>query len=280
MSNKKITIRVNELIQPVPVGFTLEELRDQVKPDADILVVNGFRSEPTVNLKEGDQVVLICRGETPKADELENLMVARHTPGVHERMKKSTVGIAGLGGLGSAVSIALARMFIGRLILVDHDIVEPSNLNRQHYFIEHIGMAKTDAMAKILASINPYIQVNAHRVTLSNKNIPQLFQEVDVIVECFDRAEAKVMIMEAVSQCLPETYFIGASGLAGYGKSNNIQTWKLGDKTFLVGDLVSAAEPGRGLMAPRVGIAAHHQANLVVSLLMDPEKTKTQIPDI
>jgi len=280
MSSKKITIRVNELIKSVPDGLSLGELRDLVKSSADVLVVNGFRSEATVYLKEGDQVVLICQGQTPRADELESLMVARHTPGVHKRMKKSTVGIAGLGGLGSAISIALARMGIGTLILVDYDIVEPSNLNRQHFFIEHIGMAKTDAMAKILASVNPYIQVNTHRVTLSKKNIAQLFQEADVIVECFDRAEAKVMIMEAVSQFLPETYFVGASGLAGYGDSNSIQTWRLGEKIFLVGDLVSAAEPGRGLMAPRVGIAAHHQANLVVSLLMDPEKTMTQIPDI
>ncbi len=280
MSSKKIKIRVNELIQSVPDGISLGELRDQAKPSADVLVVNGFHSEAKVNLKEGDQVVLICKGETPKADELETLMVARHTPGVHKRMKESKVGIAGLGGLGSAVSIALARMGIGTLILVDFDIVEPSNLNRQHYFIEHIGMAKTDAMAKILASVNPYIQVNTHRVIISEKNIHQLFREADVVVECFDRAEAKVMIIEAVSKFLPGTYFIGASGLAGYGDSNSIQTWKMGDKMFLVGDLVKAAEPGRGLMAPRVGIAAHHQANLVVSLLMDPEKTMTQIPNI
>lgn len=280
MSSKKIKIRVNELIQSVPDGISLGELRDKVKPSADVLVVNGFHSEAKVNIKEGDQVVLICKGKTPKADELETLMVARHTPGVHKRMKESKVGIAGLGGLGSAVSIALARMGIGTLILVDFDIVEPSNLNRQHYFIEHVGMAKTDAMAKILASVNPYIQVNTHRVIISKKNIHQLFREADIIVECFDRAEAKVMIIEAVSQFLPETYFIGASGLAGYGDSNSIQTWKMGDKMFLVGDLVKAAEPGRGLMAPRVGIAAHHQANLVVSLLMDPEKTMTQIPNI
>ncbi len=280
MSSKKIQIRVNELIRSVPDGIFLGELRDQVKPSADVLVVNGFQSEAKVNLKEGDQVVLICKGETSKADELETLMVARHTPGVYKRMKESKVGIAGLGGLGSAVSIALARMGIGTLILVDFDIVEPSNLNRQHYFIEHIGMAKTDAMAEILASVNPYIQVNTHRVILSEKNIHQLFREVDVIVECFDRAETKVMIIEAVSKFLPGTYFIGASGLAGYGDSNSIRTWKMGDKMFLVGDLVKAAEPGRGLMAPRVGIAAHHQANLVVSLLMDPEKTMTQTPNI
>jgi sulfur carrier protein ThiS adenylyltransferase len=269
-----ITVLVNEQSQSIPDGLTVGELRDRVKPDADVLVVNGFPSNTDIHLKEGDQVVFIRRGEIPKAEELEALMVARHTPGVHARMKGSTVGVAGLGGLGSAVTIALARMGIGTLILADFDMVEPSNLNRQHYAIEHIGMAKTDAMAKILAGINPYLQVITHKVVLDRNNIPRIFQTADAIVECFDHAEAKAMFIQTVAKFLPEIYVIGASGLAGYGDSNSVQTIKLGQKVFMVGDLVTAAEPGRGLMAPRVGIAAHHQANLVVSLLMDSENVR------
>ena len=266
-----ITVVINEQNQSIPDDLTVGELRDRVKPDADVLVVNGFPGAPVTSLKDGDRVVLIKRGEIPKSDDLEALMVARHTPGVHERMKRATVGIAGLGGLGSAVSIALARMGIGTLILVDFDIVEPSNLNRQHYAIEHIGTAKTDAMARILAGINPYINVNTHTELLDRDNIPQIFEKADIIVECFDSAEAKVMIMQAVSEFLPQTYIIGASGLAGYGDSNSISTSRFGERIFVVGDFTKAAEPGRGLMAPRVGIAAHHQANLVVNLLMDGE---------
>ena len=266
-----ITVAVNEQRQSVPSGITLGELCNRVKPGADVLVVNGFPGNPDTRLKEGDRVVFIKRGEVPKPDELEALMVARHTPGVHSRMKEATVGIAGLGGLGSSATIALARVGIGTLILADFDLVEPSNLNRQHYAIEHLGLAKTDAMAKILANINPYTQVITHKVLLNRDNIPLIFQDADVLVECLDRAEAKAMFIQAAAEFLPDTYLIGASGLAGYGDNNSIQTRKLGEKIFMVGDLVKAAEPGRGLMAPRVGIAAHHQANLVVSLLMDPE---------
>jgi sulfur carrier protein ThiS adenylyltransferase len=243
-------------------------------------VINGFPAKEDSILKESDKVVIIRRGEIPKKEELEALMVARHTPGVHERMKTATVGIAGLGGLGSAVAIALARMGIGTLILVDYDIVDPSNLNRQHYFIDQIGKKKTEAMAEILAKINPYVKVVPHKVELDRKNIPRLFRMADVVVECFDRAEEKAMILETAAGLLPNTYVVGASGLAGYGDSNTIKTWRMGERIFLVGDLVKAAEPGQGLMAPRVGIAAHHQANLVVSLLVDPESTKAQIPDI
>ncbi|MFH1351930.1 MAG: sulfur carrier protein ThiS adenylyltransferase ThiF [Pseudomonadota bacterium] len=265
-----ITITLNEKKQSIPAGLSIGKLRDRIMPMADVLVVNGFPSGPGNSLKDGDRVVFISRGGVPKADELEALMVARHTPGVHERMKAAMVGVAGLGGLGSAVTIALARMGIGTLILADYDVVEPSNLNRQHYALRHIGMAKTDAMAQILADLNPYIRVITHNVILERGNIPNLFKETEIIVECFDRAEAKAMILNTVSEFLPETFIIGASGLAGYGDSNSIRTMKLGDKIFMVGDLVKAAEPGRGLMAPRVGIAAHHQANLVVALLMDP----------
>ena len=271
MSEKMITVLANEQSRSVPEGFTVGQLRQEIKPDADVLLLNGFPSSPDTQLEEKDEVILIRRGEIPKVEELEALMVSRHTPGVHARLKKATVGVAGLGGLGSAMTIALARVGIGTLILVDFDLVEPSNLNRQHYTVGHIGLAKADAMGRILKEINPYLNIVTHKVILDRDNIPQLFQNADIVVECFDRPEAKVMIMQTVAETLPNAYMIGASGMAGYGDSNSIQTVKLGERIFMVGDFVTAAEPGRGLMAPRVGIAAHHQANLVVSLLMDPE---------
>ena len=280
MTKRKISILLNEQNRSVPEEITAGELRDKEKPGADILVINGFPAREGSILRAGDQVVFIRRGETPKKEELEALMVARHTPGVHKRMKKATVGIAGLGGLGSAVAIALARIGIGTLVLVDFDVVDPSNLNRQHFFIDQIGKAKTEAMKEILASINPYVKVFTHRVELNRMNIPQLFKMADVIIECFDRAEEKAMILETAAELLPDTFIIGASGLAGYGDSNSIKTWRITGKMYLVGDLEKAAEPGRGLMAPRVGIAAHHQANLAVSLLIDPEKTQARTPDI
>jgi len=269
MPARMVTVVVNEKPRSVPEGTTLGELRDLMKQDADVLIVNGFPADPASVVTEGDRIVLIRRGEIPPADELEACMVARHSPKVHAIMKRSTVGIAGLGGLGSNVAIALARMGIGMLVLADFDVVEPSNLNRQQYSMEHLGMLKTEAMALILAEINPYLTVVTWEVVLDEENIPTIFGHADIVVECFDRAEAKAMIIEVVTRSLPDTYLIGASGVAGYGLSNAIQTVRLGEKTYMVGDLCSAAEPGRGLMAPRVGIAACHQANLVVSLLVD-----------
>lgn len=275
-----MNIFINEQVQSIPEDMTVGILRDEKKPGADVVIVNGYPSGNDYVLQEGDHVVLIRRGEIPDREELEVQMIARHSPGVHERMKTAIVGVAGLGGLGSSVSIALARMGIGTLILADHDVVEPSNLNRQQYSIDQIGLAKTDAMKKILAMVNPYVEVVTHNVVLTKQNIPNIFKTAGIVVECFDKAEEKSMILETVAEFLPDINVIGASGLAGYGDSNSIQTRRIGENIFMIGDMERAAGPGQGLMAPRVGIAAHHQANLVVSLLINLDQTISEIPDI
>jgi sulfur carrier protein ThiS adenylyltransferase len=275
-----MNIFVNERAQAIPEGITVGKLRDEKRPGADMIFVNGYPCGEEYLLKESDHVVLITRGEVPEKEELEDLMITRHSPGVHVRMKTAIVGVAGLGGLGSSVSIALARMGIGTLIIADHDVVEPSNLNRQQYFIDQIGLAKTDAIKEILARMNPYVQVVAHKIILTKQNIPEIFKKADIVVECFDSAEEKAMILEAITELLPDIYVIGASGIAGYGNSNDIQTRRIGENIFMIGDMERVAGPGQGLMAPRVGIAAHHQANLVVSLLIDPVQTVSEIPDM
>lgn len=268
VEEKTIRIIVNERPLNIWSGCKAGEVREQVRQDADLIIVNGFPVREDEPIQEGDQVVLIRRGEVPQREELEALMAARHTPGVHGRMKSARVGIAGLGGLGSVVAQSLARVGVGELVLVDFDVVEPSNLNRQYYRVEDIGLAKTEAMFRQLRSVNPYTSVITHHVVLDEKNIPGIFSGVEILVECLDRAEAKAMLIRTASEHLPGTFIVGASGVAGYGESNKIQTLRLGARVFMVGDMVSGAEPGRGLMAPRVGIAANHQANLVVSLLM------------
>jgi sulfur carrier protein ThiS adenylyltransferase len=195
-------------------------------------------------------------------------MLARHTPGVHAVLKQSCVGIAGLGGLGSAAAIALARLGVGRLILADFDVVEPSNLNRQQYFADQIGLPKTEALAANLARINPYAKTATHQVRLTPENIPKVFADAQVLVEAFDAADQKAMLVETALRELPQVTVVAATGLAGHAPGNTIRTRRMGARLILVGDLETGAQPGTGLMAPRVGIAAHHQANAVLRLLL------------
>lgn len=253
-------------------GTTLYALRDRMKPGADVVVFNGAPAAADRPLSEGDRVVFICRGEVPTSAELEALMASRHTPGVHEKVKRAAVGIAGLGGLGSAVAIALARVGVGRLVLADFDVVEPSNLNRQQFFVDQLGLPKTEALAANLERINPYVRTERHEVRLVPENVPTVFRGVDVLVEAFDRADQKAMLLESFCAAFPGKPVVMASGLAGHGSGNSVQVRRLGRKVYVVGDLEAAAEPGRGLMAPRVGVAAHLQANTVLRLLLGEEE--------
>lgn len=266
-------IRVGEQEHEIETGTTFFALRDRFKPDADVTVLNGAPMKVDRELQDGDTAVFIKRGEVPPEDELEALMAARHTPGVHAAIKQSTVGIAGLGGLGSAIAIALARIGVGRLILVDFDVVEPSNLNRQQYFVDQIGLPKTEALDSNLRRINPYVTTHIHTLRLTAENVPKIFDGVDVLVEAFDVAENKAMIVESYTKAYPDKPIVVATGLAGHESSNTIRTQRMGKNMVVIGDMVTAACPGTGLMAPRVGVAAHHQANAVLRLLLgeDPE---------
>jgi sulfur carrier protein ThiS adenylyltransferase len=192
---------------------------------------------------------------------------------IAEKLSQSVVGIAGLGGLGSNVAAALARSGVGKLIIADFDNVEQSNLNRQQYFTDQIGKPKVDCIIENLRRINPRVDVESHQVTLAPDNIPQIFRNADCIAECFDTAQAKQMIVETVLTKMSGVKIISVSGLAGYGKSNEIRTRRISPRLVLVGDGqagIDKCNPGApGLTAARVGIAAMHQANAILELLID-----------
>lgn len=264
-------IYVNEELKEVSNGVTLFSLKEQIKKDADVVIYNGFIVKEDLALKDGDSIVFIKKGEIPSKEEMEAQLVARHTPNVHEKVKKVSVGIAGLGGLGSNVAVSLARIGIGRLLLVDFDIVEPSNLNRQQYFIKHIGMKKTDALKEIISWCNPFVKVDTVDTFIDENNIADIFNDVDIIVEAFDNPVSKAVITNEVLIKMKNKKIVAASGMAGYFSSNSICTTKINDSFYLVGDRENGAKPGMGLMAPRVSIAANHEANAVLRIIMGEE---------
>jgi sulfur carrier protein ThiS adenylyltransferase len=265
---RTIDIRVNEQARQFPFGTTLHELRHTQKPDADVMLLNGFPVATDARLTAGDEVILIRRGEVPSPDELEGLLVARHGPGVHQKLKRGRVGLAGCGGLGSTVAVALARSGVGTLTLVDFDVVEPSNLNRQQFFVDQIGQFKVEALATNLARINPYVKLECHRTKLTGGDVPRIFAGCNVVAECFDHPASKAELMVAMKRWLPEIPLVAVSGIAGYGPASAIFSRRVLGNHFLVGDGITAAEPGRGLLAPKVTVAAGHQANVVLRLLL------------
>ncbi len=260
-------IKVNEKDLPFENGVTLFQLKDKYKPDADIVVYNGFPVVEDVSLKDGDQICFIRRGEIPDAEEMKQLIISRHSPAVHKKIENKCIGIAGAGGLGSSLAIALARLSVGRLVIADFDVVEPSNLNRQQYFIDQIGMHKVNALKDNLAKINPLLDVQIVNRKLDESNIGDTFRECDVIAECFDNPESKSIIVEFVLSKF-DIPVVAVSGIAGFENAHELKCRNLMKNLYVIGDGITAAAPGMGLMAPKVGIAAHMQASKILELLL------------
>ena len=118
----------------------------------------------------------------------------RHSPETQAILSEGNVAIAGLGGLGSNIAYSLARIGVGHLHLIDFDVVDITNLNRQQYFLEHLGMHKTDALKSLLLKINPYLDIRTDCVKVTEENLTELFKDNEIICEAFDRPEAKAML--------------------------------------------------------------------------------------
>jgi len=187
---------------------------------------------------------------------------------IENHLKKFRVGIAGAGGLGSNCAAALARTGIGTLVIADFDKVEPSNLSRQYYFVNQIGMMKAEALKDNLLRIRPEIQVVIHNVRLNKDNIPSVFAGCHVIVEAFDKSDMKEMLIESVQNKLPGIPLIVGTGMAGWGKNEILKFRQIDETLYICGDELSEASDDLPPLAPRVGIVARMQANTVVEILM------------
>ena len=198
-------------------------------------------------------------------------LLKRNVKGISEKLKKAKVCILGLGGLGSNVAILLARSGIGYLKLVDFDIVEASNLNRQQYRISHIGMKKTEAIRTIIKEVNPFVEVEILNKKIDRENILSIVGDVEIVVEAFDVAETKAMAIEELL-INGDKILVSASGMAGIGSANEIITRKVRDNFYLIGDNYSDYEEYSGIMSTRVMICAAHQANVVLRIILGEEK--------
>ena len=203
----------------------------------------------------------------PTKEEWIKALTERHGKELHKVFSSATVAICGLGGLGSNIAIALARAGIGKLILIDFDRVDITNLHRQQYKATQIGMYKTDALADNLREIAPYIKLETHTERITEDNAITLLKGADIICEAFDDAECKAMLTNTILSELPDKYLVAASGMAGMGTTNSIKTRKITSRFYLCGDETSEVSDGIGLVAPRVALCAAHQAHTVLRIL-------------
>ena len=203
----------------------------------------------------------------PIKEEWNKALTERHGEELQKRFSSAAVAVCGLGGLGSAIAIALARVGIGKLILIDFDHVDITNLHRQQYKAEQISMYKTDALRSNLEEIAPYVEIETHTVRITEDNAAELLRDADIICEAFDRAESKAMLINYVLETMTDKYIVSASGMAGLDCGNTIKTRRISEKFYLCGDGISDVSDGIGLVSSRVMLCAAHQAHTVLRIL-------------
>ena len=209
----------------------------------------------------------------PTKEEWNRALSERHGEDVQQKFSSATVAVCGLGGLGSNIAISLARAGIGKLILFDFDRVDITNLHRQQYKANQIGKYKTEALSENLKEIAPYTGIESHTVRITEDNAAELLNDADIICEAFDNAECKAMLTNLVLEIMPDKFLVAASGMAGFGSANTIQTRRVSKRFYLCGDGASDVSQAGSLVASRVMLCAAHQAHTVLRILAEQFET-------
>ena len=203
----------------------------------------------------------------PSREEFKKALIQKQGEQITEKLAQATVAICGLGGLGSNVAINLARAGIKKLVLVDFDSVDVTNLQRQQYKASQVGMPKAVALVENLKEIAPYVELEAYNEKITEANVGKFVAGADVVCEAFDNPEAKSMLVNEVLENYPQKYLVAASGMAGSDSANSITTRKISKRFYLCGDGKSDVTQGLVLLAPRVQICAAHQALTIIRIL-------------
>lgn len=176
------------------------------------------------------------------------------------------IGVAGCGGLGSNTAHNLVRLGFRNFLLIDFDHIENTNLNRQFYFLDQIGMIKCEALKMNLQKINPDLNIETKQIKVEKNNIKSLFKNCDLIVEGFDKVEYKTLLIEELS---PEIPSVSATGLGNYWNVDNISTRRINKNLIVIGDMESDVDKGVSPLSPGVTIAAAKQAAGILKLTLE-----------
>jgi sulfur carrier protein ThiS adenylyltransferase len=202
-------------------------------------------------------------------NEFEKSLLMYFTREQIDKIRHVHVGIAGAGGLGSNCAFNLVRCGFNKITVCDFDRVETSNLNRQFYFSDQIGISKVEALKSNLLRINPDVEITAYQERITAQNAGTLFEKCDAVVEAFDQAADKKMLAEVYAYS--KQFYVSASGLAGWGNSDGIIVRKISETFCLIGDGKSGVSQQSPPCSPRVNIAAAKEADCVLAWALRDE---------
>ncbi|WP_069631957.1 sulfur carrier protein ThiS adenylyltransferase ThiF [Campylobacter pinnipediorum] len=188
----------------------------------------------------------------------------RNVKGTLEALNRQKIIICGAGGIGSNLAVMLVRSGLKNLSIVDFDIVEQSNLNRQYYFKKHLGMPKVKALKSVLTEIDD-VCVDDINQKITQENAKEILSGFDIICEAFDDASQKAFLTNYVLLNFKNSLIIASSGMSGL--DGDIKTKKINENFYLCGDGVS--DMSIGVMSPRVSICAGNMANLILKLSLE-----------
>ncbi|HAR49329.1 thiamine biosynthesis protein ThiF [Smithella sp. SCADC] len=202
-------------------------------------------------------------------NEFEKSLLAYFTRKQLGKIQCVHAGIAGAGGLGSNCAFNLVRCGFKKMTVCDFDVVETSNLNRQFYFLDQIGISKVEALKSNLLRINPDAEITSYQERITAQNAKILFEKCDAVVEAFDQPVDKKMLAEVYADS--ERFYVSASGLAGWGNSDEIIVRKISETFCLIGDGKSGVSQQSPPCSPRVNIAAAKEADCVLEWALRDE---------
>lgn len=235
--------------------------------DYDLFVRNGYAISVDEPIRQGDNVIAIKKNQPLSPDTLEELIACRNGEFVTSKLQNAKVCVCGLGGLGSHIVAMLVRLGIKNLKIVDFDVVDITNINRQNYFLQDVGKKKTQATLEIAKNINPFANIECVDAFVDENNLLDIVGDCEIVVEAFDNKLSKATLANTLLE-KTDKWVVASSGMAGYDSANQIKSKKIFKKLVVCGDMQTEAQEGVSLLAPRVMICAGHQANAVLRILL------------
>ena len=180
-------------------------------------------------------------------------------------IQSKKVGIGGAGGLGSNCAMVLVRSGFKNLEIIDQDLIDASNLNRQQYYTAEIGLPKVEMLKKRLLDINPDANIIIHQAKWHEGNADSFFKGFDFIVEAFDVTDWKHRFVQYYAARFPVV--VSGVGMAGLKQKENMTVKKMGN-TYICGDRITDSAQGHPPMAPRVTQCAAMMAEIILDLTL------------
>jgi len=178
------------------------------------------------------------------------------------------IGIAGAGGIGSNVAVQLVRAGLKCFLkIVDFDRIEASNLNRQFYFADQVGQEKATALVENLKRIDPAADLQGLVLRLTDRNLAPTFEDVDIVVEGFDGAADKKILLETFAGS--PKMVVAASGVAGLDLAS--VTVRTMGNCHIVGDFTTEAG-SNNLYAPKVIMVAAVMSQMILRRCLEGER--------